>query len=84
MGLLTGEPRAATVRAVTLCDFVVIDWESFHQVLAAHPEVVDRLGNLLVGRQAEISLARAAETPQVVAERSRRLISQIREFFKLV
>ena len=51
MGLLTGEPRAATVRAVTLCDFVVIDRESFHQVLAAHPEVVDRLGNLLVGRQ---------------------------------
>jgi small-conductance mechanosensitive channel/CRP-like cAMP-binding protein len=84
MGLLTGESRSATVRAVTLCDTVVIDRESFHQVLGAHPEVVDRLGNLLAARQAEISVARAAETPQVVAERSRRLISQIREFFKLV
>jgi small-conductance mechanosensitive channel/CRP-like cAMP-binding protein len=84
MALLTGEPRSATVRAVTLCDFVVIDRESFHQVLAAHPEVVDRLGDLLSVRQAEISLARAAETPQVAAERSKRLISQIREFFKLV
>jgi small-conductance mechanosensitive channel/CRP-like cAMP-binding protein len=84
MGLLTGEPRSATVRAVTLCDIVVIDRESFHQVLGAHPEVVDRLGNLLAVRQEEISVARAAETPQVVADRSRRLISQIREFFKLV
>jgi small-conductance mechanosensitive channel/CRP-like cAMP-binding protein len=84
MGLLTGEPRAATVRAVTLCDLVVIDRDSFHQVLGAHPEVVDGLGNLLARRQAEISVARAAETPQIVAERSRRLISQIREFFKLV
>jgi small-conductance mechanosensitive channel/CRP-like cAMP-binding protein len=84
MALLTGEPRSATVRAVTLCDFVVIDRESFHQVLAAHPEVVDRLGDLLAVRQAEISVARAAETPQVAAERSRRLISQIRQFFKLV
>jgi CRP-like cAMP-binding protein len=84
MGLLTGEPRSATVRAVTLCDIVIIDRESFHQVLGAHPEVVDRLGNLLAVRQAEISVARAAETPQVVADRSRRLISQIREFFKLV
>src|SRR5258708_32981701 len=46
MGLLTGEPRSATVRAFTLCDLVVIDRESFHQVLAAHPEVVDGLGNL--------------------------------------
>jgi small-conductance mechanosensitive channel/CRP-like cAMP-binding protein len=84
MGLLTGEPRSATVRAFTLCDLVVIDRESFHQVLAAHPEVVDGLGNLLAVRQAEISMARAAEAPQVVAERQRRLISQIREFFKLV
>ena len=57
MGLLTGEPRSATVRAVTLCDVVVIDRESFHQVLAAHPEIVDRLGSLLVVRQGEISLA---------------------------
>lgn len=79
-----GVLASATVRAISHCDFVVIDWESFHQVLAAHPEIVDRMGGLLAARQAEISLVRAAETPQVVAERSRRLISQIREFFKLV
>jgi small-conductance mechanosensitive channel len=84
MGLLTGEARSATVRAKTPCDLVVIDHDAFHDVLAAHPEVVDRLGALLAMRQAEISAAKAAGgSVPPTEERSRRLISQIREFFKL-
>jgi small-conductance mechanosensitive channel/CRP-like cAMP-binding protein len=84
MGLLTGEVRSATVRARTACDLVVIDHDAFHDVLAAHPEVVDRLGSLLAMRQAEISAAKAAGgTVAPPEERSKRLISQIREFFKL-
>jgi small-conductance mechanosensitive channel/CRP-like cAMP-binding protein len=59
MGLLTGETRSATVRARTRCDLIVIDREAFHEVLAAHPEVVDRMGALLASRQAEISAAEA-------------------------
>jgi CRP-like cAMP-binding protein len=85
MGLLTGEPRAATVRAKTLCRLVVVDHEAFHDVLASHPEAVERLGVLLATRQAELEAAanRTGRAP-AVEERSRRLISQIREFFKLV
>ena len=85
MGLLTGERRAATVRAKKICRLVVVDHESFHGVLAAHPEVVERMGLLLASRQAALD---AAATTRVAApapeERSRRFISQIREFFKLV
>jgi small-conductance mechanosensitive channel/CRP-like cAMP-binding protein len=85
MGLLTGEKRAATVRAKKICRLVVVDHESFHGVLAAHPEVVERMGLLLASRQAALDLAAttrvAAPAPE---ERSRRFISQIREFFKLV
>ena len=85
MGLLTGEVRAATVRAKTRCDLVVVERGAFHAVLAAHPEVVERLGGLLATRQAGITAAEAAAgARQVPEERSRRLISQIREFFKLV
>ncbi len=85
MGLLTGEARSATVRAKTRCDLVVIDHEAFHEVLAAHPEVVDGMGSLLATRQAEISAAAVSgERAPRPEERSRRLISQIREFFKLV
>ena len=85
MGLLTGEPRAATVRAKTLCDLVVIDHDAFHDVLAAHPETVERMSGMLAQRQAGLE---AASTPgdraAPPAERQRRLISQIRDFFKLV
>ncbi len=85
MGLLTGEPRAATVRARTLCRLVVIDHDAFHEVLAAHPEVIDRMGLLLATRQAGLTAAQTvAGRSQPPEERSRRLISQIREFFKLV
>jgi small-conductance mechanosensitive channel/CRP-like cAMP-binding protein len=85
MGLLTGEARSATVRAKTLCDLVAIDHDAFHEVLASHPEIVERMGALLAARQA--GLEAAATTGDRVPptdERKRRVISQIRSFFKLV
>jgi small-conductance mechanosensitive channel len=85
MGLMTGEARSATVRAKTLCDLVVIDHDAFHDVLAAHPEVVERMGGLLAARQAGLEAAAvSAERAPPTEERKRRLISQIRSFFKLV
>jgi small-conductance mechanosensitive channel/CRP-like cAMP-binding protein len=86
MGLLTGEVRSATVRAKTLCHLVVVDHDAFQDVLASHPEVVERLGVLLASRQAELEAAAAPSGRRVppTEDRSRRLISQIREFFKLV
>ena len=83
MGLMTGEARSATVRAKTLCDLVVIDHDAFHDVLAAHPEVVERMGGLLAARQAGLEAAAASEGRAPPTE-ERRLISQIRSFFKLV
>jgi small-conductance mechanosensitive channel/CRP-like cAMP-binding protein len=85
MGLLAGEPRAATVRAATLCHLLVIDHAAFHDVLASHPEVVERMGQLLASRQAGLEAAAVAEeAPSPTSERSRKLISQIRIWFKLV
>ncbi len=84
MGLLTGEPRSASVRARTLCDLVVLDHDAFHDVLAHHPEVVDRMGGMLASRQAGLEAAAVEERAPPTDERKRRLISQIRSFFKLV
>ena len=84
MGLLTGELRSATVRAKTLCDLIVIDHESFHDVLAAHPEIVERMGGLLASRQAGLEAVAATDRAPATAERQQRLISKIRDFFKLV
>jgi len=84
MGLLTGEPRAASVRAKSICRLVVVDHDSFHQVLASHPEVVERMGLLLASRQAQLDAAATSEAAKPEPEeRSRRFIRQIREFFKL-
>jgi CRP-like cAMP-binding protein len=85
MGLMTGESRAATVRARSLCDLVVIDHDAFHDVLASHPEVVERMGGLLAERQAGLEAA-ASIRPDAppTEERKRRLVSQIRSFFRLV
>jgi small-conductance mechanosensitive channel/CRP-like cAMP-binding protein len=85
MGLLTGEVRSATVRTKTVCDLVVIEQDAFHEVLAAHPEVVERMGGLLASRQAGLeAVALSDERAPPTEEHKRHLISQIRSFFKLV
>ena len=58
---------------------------SLEAVLATHPEVVERMGQLLADRQAGLEAADATpEAERPTSERSRKLISQIRMWFKLV
>ena len=86
MGLLTGEVALRHgAREDACCDLVVVDHDAFHDVLAAHPEVVERMGGLLArGKPGSTRPRRRGRAAQPPEERSRRLISQIREFFKLV
>lgn len=85
MALMTGEVRKATVRADTECELLVIDHDSFHATLAAVPGIVERMSELLASRQAELEAVASERRPDDVPmqERSRRLISQIKTFFKL-
>jgi small-conductance mechanosensitive channel/CRP-like cAMP-binding protein len=85
MGLMTGETRNATVRAVSECHVLVLSREAFQAVLAAQPELVDRMGELLAHRQAQLEAAASTNKNVTVPmqERSRRLVSQIKIFFKL-
>jgi small-conductance mechanosensitive channel/CRP-like cAMP-binding protein len=85
MALMTGEPRTATVRAETECELLVIGHDAFHDTLASVPGVVEKISDLLAARQAELEAVTSQrptfhEQPQ---DRSRRLISQIKTFFKL-
>ncbi len=85
MGLMTGEARAASVRAVTECQLLVIGYAAFHRTIAVVPGVVEKMSDLLAARQAELEEVASNGRPSIVPvqERSQRLISQIKSFFKL-
>ena len=85
MALMTGEARAATVRALEECELLVIDHGAFQGTLASVPGVVDQISGVLAARQAELEAvtSRRASVHEPVDDRSKRLISQIKGFFKL-
>jgi CRP-like cAMP-binding protein len=83
MGLLTGEPRSATVLAATDVECYRLDKEGFALVLAARPELAEEISTLLATRRAELG-ARLNQTATVVAPvRSHDLLDRIRAFFAL-
>jgi len=85
MGLMTGEPRAATVRAATSVTLLVVGKDAFHDTIAPVPGIVEKLSDLLAARQAELESVASSRRPsiEVINDRSKRLISQIKSFFKL-
>ena len=84
MSLLTGEPRAATVAALSDATVVSMSRAAFAEALAHHTSVAHELADILGKRQAALALAKAgsAEVPDARAE-SRRIFSRLRELFKV-
>jgi CRP-like cAMP-binding protein len=85
MGLMTGEQRSATVRASAECELLVVSHAAFQATLASNAGIVEKIGELLIARQAELeAVASSRETLiEPMQDRSKRLISQIKSFFKL-
>ncbi|WP_295959257.1 mechanosensitive ion channel family protein [Rhodoferax sp.] len=81
MGLLTGEPRSATVRAVTDVECYWLDKEGFGLVLAARPALAEDIAALLAQRRAEFTarLQQTAAAPPLV--RSKDLLARMQAFF---
>jgi NTE family protein len=50
MGLLSGHPRSATVRAIRDSDVARLPRETFDRLIATHPTALLRIAQLLVGR----------------------------------
>lgn len=82
MSLLTGDPRSATVTAVTDCELLEIGVDAFRRVVLADAAVVDRVTAAVAQRRAELDQHRAArsvggaatETPQTLVARVRRFL----------
>lgn len=85
MALLTGDDRAATVRAATECALIVISHAAFHEQIVSVPEVVAKMSRLVAERHEELEAVAEGSRPSIdpTPERSARLLSQIRAFFKL-
>jgi len=86
MSLMTGERRAATVRAVHECQLLVVGHEAFESVLAAHPELAERLSVMLAERQLQLDERQAVATAkgkEALDERSSQILSKIRAFFAI-
>ena len=76
MSLLTGQRRSATVVASTDLTAIEITKVVLEELFARSPELIDRFGGVLAGRQAQLSRI-AADVPGHRAD----VISQIRRFF---
>jgi CRP-like cAMP-binding protein/small-conductance mechanosensitive channel len=87
MGLLTGQPRAATVVACGAARCFRIDKAAFDAILRNRPEIVEQLSHALARRQAEndatLQALGAGERHEGEHGRARDLVERIRRFFAL-
>ena len=85
MSLLTGEPRTATVTAVTDCDLLEIRSEAFRRVVLADPAIVDLVAAAAAVRHSELDAHRAARTRMAsqLPDASRSLVARVRQFLRL-
>lgn len=81
MGMLTGEPRTATVKALTPVNAYRLDKAGFAQVLQARPEIARELSDVVAARHAEITHRTASQTGAHAT--SEPLINRILHFFSL-
>jgi small-conductance mechanosensitive channel/CRP-like cAMP-binding protein len=87
MGLMTGEPRSATVVAVTDVDCYRIDKEDFHGILSQRPEIADAISAVLAQRRIDLIAAQkdmddATRRSHLASERES-ILAAIESFFGL-
>jgi CRP-like cAMP-binding protein len=84
MSLLTGEPRNASVIALTEVEAVEIKKEAFGAYIRQNPEVLGPLSDLLAERQlANEKHAANASTPELRAQSRATIMRRLRGFFQL-
>jgi small-conductance mechanosensitive channel/CRP-like cAMP-binding protein len=88
MGLLTGEPRKATVVAVGVVETWRVDKEPIRAILAKRPAIAEAIAALVAERDVELAAVReglSEDAKRARMERSQPLtLAKIREFFGIV
>ncbi len=84
MSLLTGEPRTATVTAVTDCDLLEIDATGFRRVVLANPSVLERVTSVTATRREELNRHREAHAVAgAIADARHSFLTRVRQFLRL-
>jgi small-conductance mechanosensitive channel len=87
MGLMTGEPRTATVVALTEVECYRLDKEAFNKIMVDRPEIVTEISSVLASRKVELQAIKedldAEARARVLAAEHRRLLGTIQRFFGL-
>src|SRR6266567_3132560 len=58
MGMMTGEPRSATVIALSDVECYRVDKSAFHDILRSRPEIAEDVSEVLARRRSELDAAR--------------------------
>lgn len=82
MGLLTGEPRSATVIAKTDVECFRLDKEEFSHILQERPGLADEFARILSERSMELAILKKQPVP-VQQEAHATYLDSIRRFFRL-
>ena len=87
MGMMTGEPRSATVIALTDVECYRVDKEAFNDILKQRPEIAEDISEQLARRRVELDAAREGLNEEAIQARLRYhkgdLLQSIRRFFTL-
>ena len=87
MGMMTGEPRRATVVAQSDVKCYRLDKDAFRDILRERPEVAEEISHTLARRRVELEAIREALSEDIIRQRmqhaQKALAERIRDFFKL-
>ncbi len=87
MGMMTGEPRTASVIALTDCDCFRLDKAGFHKIITDRPEIAAQISETLAQRRVELIAVREGLDETAKSDRKRteqaRILSKIQSFFGL-
>ena len=87
MALMTGQPREATVVALTEVECLRIDKADFQGILQKRPAIAERISEILATRRVELDAAREGLDPEAHSQRfsreNTRILRGIKDFFGL-
>lgn len=83
MGMMTGEPRRATVTARTDVETLRLGKKGFESVLRARPEIAREISAVIAARQTQLVQAEQAARADASAPESDAIMERIRAFFGL-